>query len=151
MKSLFLSILLLAFLSSCYNPNSSQSISDLKMISGKWESYEGVQFNENWKVVNNELLAGEGFSLNGSDTVFYERLKIHRVGDSVYYSVQFSDEQVDFLLTEASKKQWLFVNPENEFPKKIDYKLEDDTTLNVIISDMELNKKQNFYLKRISE
>jgi len=121
------------------------------MISGKWESYEGVQFNENWKVVNNELLAGEGFSLNGSDTVFYERLKIHRVGDSVYYSVQFSDEQVDFLLTEASKKQWLFVNPENEFPKKIDYKLEDDTTLNVIISDMELNKKQNFYLKRISE
>jgi len=108
-------------------------------------------FNENWKVINNSTLVGEGFSLNGSDTVFYERLKIHKIGDSIYYSVQFSEEQVDFLLTEASKSRWLFVNPENQFPKKIDYKLEDDTTLNVIISDMELNKKQKFYLKKVNE
>lgn len=149
MKPLFLNLLLIFLLSSCYNPDSSQSLNDLKVLTGEWESYDGVVFNENWKVVDNDFLEGEGFSLNGSDTAFYESLFIRKMGDSIYYSVQFEKEQVDFLLQEALKERWLFVNPDNEFPKMIDYKLENDTLLTIVISDLEVNKKQVFYLKKI--
>ena len=149
MKPLFLNLLLIAFLTSCINPDSSQSFNHLKVLSGNWESYEGVLFNENWSVVHDSLMEGEGFSLNVGDTVFYEKLKIHMIDDSIYYSVNIDYEQVDFLLIEASENSWLFVNYENEFPNKIDYKLENDTLLTVVISDMEINKKQIFYLKKI--
>ena len=151
MKPLFLNILLILALSSCYNPDSSQSIRDLNGLAGEWESYEGVVFNENWRVVNKRLLEGEGVSLNGSDTAFFESLNISKVGDSIYYQVFFGDDpgSVDFLLIDATKNSWTFINPDNEFPQKIYYKLESDSILNVTVSDMEVNKKQFFYLKKI--
>ncbi len=65
--SLFLVIILM---NSCYNPSPSEIIKDLDALVGEWESYKGVKFNENWRFVNNNLLEGEGFSLNGSDTAF---------------------------------------------------------------------------------
>lgn len=153
MKPLFLNILLILLITSCYNPDSSQSIEDLHKLQGKWISYDGVLFNENWRVVNNNLLEGEGFSLNGTDTAFFESLKISREGDSIYYKVFFSKEptSVDFALKEASKSTWTFVNPENEFPQKIYYNLENDTLLTVTISDLEVNKKQLFYLKKVND
>lgn len=135
-------------ITSCYSPDSHQSMNDLHKLEGNWSSYEGVLFNENWRISSNTLMDGEGFSLNGSDTVFYERLQLSKIGDSIYYRVYLTGGNVDFLLVEASGNRWLFVNPQNEFPKKIDYKLMNDSILNVVISDMEVNRKQKFFLKR---
>lgn len=137
-------------ITSCYNPESSESFNDLKLLTGEWESYDGVLFNENWKQINNKLLLGEGFSLNGSDTAFYESLQISLINDSVYYSVLFGKKPVEFLLTKASKRKWMFVNSDNEFPNRIEYKIKNDTLLTVVISDMEVNKKQIFLLKKVN-
>jgi outer membrane lipoprotein-sorting protein len=152
-KPLFLNLLLLLFFNSCYNPNSSEIIQDIKALSGRWESYKGVKFSENWRTINDSLLQGEGFSLNGADTAFYESLSILKEEDSVYYRVFIGDEKmhVDFLLVHASKKSWTFINPENEFPEKIVYKIQKDSLLTVTISDMKVNKKQLFYLKKIKD
>lgn len=145
--SLFLVIILM---NSCYNPSPSEIIKDLDALVGEWESYKGVKFNENWRFVNNNLLEGEGFSLNGSDTAFFESLKIFREGDSIYYRVLLDNrsEITDFKLTEASKNSWKFVNPDNDFPSIIIYKVQNDSLLLVTISNIRGNKEQFFYLKK---
>ena len=138
-------------MNSCYNPSPSEIIDDLDALVGEWESYKGVKFNENWRFVNNNLFEGEGFSLNGSDTAFFESLKIVRVGDSIYYRVLLDNrsEITDFKLTKASKYSWKFVNPENDYPSIIIYKIQEDSLLMVTISNIRGNKEQFFYLKKI--
>lgn len=141
---------LLLFLNSCYNPSINDSIRDLEILVGEWESYKGVKFNENWRFVNENLFEGEGFSLNGTDTAFFESLKIIREGDSIFYRVLLENQKVitDFILTEASKTSWTFINPENNFPSIINYHVEKDSLLLVTITNIRGNKEQSFYLKR---
>ncbi len=151
MRPLILLLFPFIFLSSCYNPKPVEVIDDLKIISGEWKSYKGVEFRENWKIVDQNAFEGVGFSMNGDDTVFFEALKIERIGDSVYYKVLLEKKgnDISFLLTEASKTNWTFVNPKNDYPSIIDYHIENDTLLTVTISNIRGNKKQFFYLERI--
>jgi len=152
MKALILLLFPVIFLTSCYNPSANNTINDLKIIIGNWQSHKGIAFNENWRFVNQNVFEGEGFSMNGSDTAFFEKVKIEKVGDSVYYKVLInkSNKTVDFLLTEASKSNWTFVNPTNDFPSIINYNIENDTLLTVTISNIRGNKEQFFYLKKIN-
>lgn len=137
------------FLFSCYNPTSHEAMKDLKVIEGEWESYKGVKFNENWRFVNDKLFEGEGFSMNGNDTSFFESLSIIKKGDSIYYLVSFKkDAAVNFLLTDAKRDEWIFTNPKNDYPSIIKYEMEDDTLLLVTTSNIRGNKEQFFYLKR---
>ena len=149
-KSLIISFLLFAFLVSCNSPDSKDVLHNWKSMEGMWKSYKGVVFNESWKLVNDSLFEGAGFSLNGYDTVFYEKLGVARIGDSVYYQAYLSGSRVPvtFTLTNYRSDEWVFVNKHNEFPKKIRYVLDNDTILTVTASDMEENKKQMFYLKK---
>ena len=152
MRSLLLFLLLPIFVSSCSNHSRSDSMNNLRVLEGEWQSYRGVEFNESWRFVDNNSIEGEGFSLNGSDTSFFETLRIRRVGDSIYYTVGLGKEskRVDFLLVDASESSWTFVNPENDFPSIIDYVIEENSLLTVTISNIRGNKKQIFYLKKKS-
>lgn len=150
MKPLLL-LLLPLFIASCYSPSPSDIVDDLKVLDGEWQSYKGVKFNENWRFVDENLFEGEGFSLNGADTVFYESLMIVRVGDSIYYNVSVNGQNVavDFMLAEASKRKWIFVNPESDYPSIIVYEVKNDSLLHVTISNIRGNKEQFFYLKKV--
>ncbi len=146
----FLFVILTLFLASCYHPSSQEAMHDLKQIEGNWNSYKGVSFNENWMFINDSLFKGEGFSLNGNDTSFYESLRIERKSDSVYYIIGLAKnkDETKFLLSNASKHEWVFKNPENEFPSIIKYKIENDSLLFVTIANIRGNKEQFFYLKK---
>ncbi len=152
MRLLLLFLLLPIFVSSCSNLSRSDSMNNLKALEGEWQSYRGVEFNERWRLVDDNCIEGEGFSLNGIDTSFFEILRIEKVGDSIYYIVELGNESqsVDFLLTDASENSWTFVNSENDFPSIIDYVVEEDSLLTVTISNIRGNKKQFFYLKKNS-
>ncbi|MFK5855948.1 MAG: DUF6265 family protein [Bacteroidota bacterium] len=152
MKVLILLLFPIILITSCYNPSPNDTINDLKIIVGNWQSHKGVAFNENWRFVNQNIFEGEGFSLNGTDTAFFESLKIEKINDSIYYKVYFDEdaESVDFLLTEATKNKWKFVNHNNDFPSIIIYHIENDTLLNVTISNIRGNKEQFFYMEKIN-
>lgn len=143
---LFLALLLNA----CYNPSPNDTIHDLEILVGEWESYKGVKFNENWRLVDENSFEGEGFSLNGVDTAFFESLKIIKEGDLIIYRVIFENHKAitDFVLTKASKTSWTFINPENDFPSIINYNIKKDSLLLVTITNIRGNKEQSFYLKR---
>lgn len=142
-------VAIIIFLGSCYKPTASESMQDLQLLEGNWKSYKGVGFNENWSQENKFLLKGEGFSLNENDTSFYERLSIKMYDDTVYYSVILeSGKSTDFILTKANKDKWIFVNPNNDFPSIISYEVENDTLLNISITNIRGNKEQFFWLKK---
>lgn len=137
-------------MSSCYRPTGSQSIQDLKQLEGNWKSYKGVVFNENWIRESENIFKGVGFSLNENDTSFYENLSIKMYKDTIYYSVILESGRVtNFKLTMAKKHKWTFVNPDNEFPSIINYEIENDTLLNISISNIRGNKEQFFWLKKV--
>jgi len=137
------------FLVSCSHPTPQESMKNLRVIEGNWESYKGVGFNENWRLANDSLFEGEGFSMNETDTVFFENLRIYKKSGSVFYSVGLTEgENVDFLLTNTSSTSWEFRNPKNEFPSIIKYHLENDSLLSISIANIRGNKEQFFYLKR---
>lgn len=143
-------LLIILILNSCYNPTPNDTIRDLEILVGEWESYKGVKFNENWRLIDENLYEGEGFSINGTDTVFFESLKIIKEGDTILYRVLFEDQKVitDFILSKASKTSWTFVNPENDFPSIINYQVKNDSLLSVSITNIRGNKEQSFFLKR---
>ena len=150
MKSPILLMFALLLGTSCYNPDTNEIISKIKTISGKWKSYKGVKFNENWRINKNNVFNGVGFSMNGADTVFFERRKIEQIGDSIYYKVLLNkqNETIDFLLTKASNNEWKFVNYNNDYPSIIIYSIKNDSLLTVTTSNIRGNKKKIFYLIR---
>jgi len=149
-KKIIFPALILFGLVSCYNPNSHESFSDLKKLAGKWSSKEGVLFNEHWQFANDSLMTGLGFSLNETDTVFVERMKIYREGDSIYFAAKTSPEKnyVSFTLTDAGKNKWVFVNADHDYPNIIQYEIKNDTLLNAFVANIRGNKKVEFHLKR---
>jgi len=150
LKRIFFLGIILIPLVSCYNPDSRESFSDLKILEGKWSSKEGVLFNEQWQIANDSLMTGLGFSLKGEDTAFVEKMKIYVNGDSVYFAAKTDPKEgfVSFTLTEAGKNKWVFVNAAHDYPNIIQYEIKDDTLLNAFIANIRGNKKVEFNLKR---
>lgn len=139
-------------LSSCYRPSPKQAFADLRLLEGKWTSYEGILFNESWLVINDSLMRGIGFSLNGTDTAFSEQLVLKRIGDTVFYGalVEGNNGFIYFWLEKAGRGHWIFKNPDHDYPNIIEYKLKNDTLLETTTSNIRGNKKINFKLKKVS-
>ena len=152
-SQLGLLIFILVIFSSCYRPVARQAFEDLKILEGKWFSTEGPQFNEQWKVVNDSLMIGVGFSMNEGDTAFKEQLKIYRSGDQVFYGAQVGENNnfIYFKLKEARIRSWMFENPVHDYPNIIQYKLIDEHTLVAKTTNMRGNKEVIFKMKKSEE
>jgi len=139
-------------LESCYHPTPKESFGDLQKLAGKWTAYEGAKFNETWELLNDSLMKGIGFSLNGKDTVFSENLVLSRRGDSIFYGalVGENDGFVYFTLEDAGRNHWKFTNTDHNYPNIIEYTLKNDTLLEASTSNIRGNKQIVFKLKLVS-
>lgn len=154
MKNTFLILFffLIILFDSCYHPTPEESFSDLQKIEGNWTSYEGTRFNEYWEKINDSLMKGIGFSLNGQDTVFSEQLLIKQTGDSIYYGALVSENKgyVFFKLEEAGRNYWKFVNAAHDYPNIIEYKMRHDILMEASTSNIRGNKRIVFKLRKVS-
>lgn len=92
-----------------------------------------------WKRVNNKPnkvtyefwkddFTGIGFTLKDKDTTFKEILSIVSIQDTLFYKVVgVNPEPTLFKFTYQNATSFVCENPANEFPEKIEYKLENDT------------------------
>lgn len=152
LRTTYLILVVLILVSACYRPAPKQSFEDLKILEGKWATVEGAQFNEVWKIANDSLIIGIGYSLNGNDTVFKEQLKIYRIGNKVKYAAKVSENSdfVLFGLNESGKNRWKFVNPGHDYPNIIEYKLLNDSILEASTSNNRDNKEIRFRFKKVN-
>jgi len=127
-----LTIFLLIGLISC-NDNSSASNSNdtfsskhnLDWILGNWQrtnDKEGKVTFEHWKKISNREYVGIGITLQEKDMVFKENMKLIPI-DGVWTLVVtgVNENPTHFSFTNQTKNSFVCENPNNEFPKKIEY------------------------------
>ena len=118
--------------------SSAQDLKDFKWLAGKWKRENvspGKTAYEVWDWNKKTGLKGKGVSLKGTDTTFVEYLKIIEQDEKLYYVAEVSHnaEPTYFEITSVTEKGFVSENPTHDFPKKIEYVLEDNR-LTVTIS-----------------
>lgn len=111
---------------------------DLQRLDGRWEFMDNQTFQiEEWNAQGEKDLKGIGFVLDGQDTTFIEFLSIREDNGALTYFARPSDsnsaEIVPFKLEAEGKDELVFANPDNDYPKKIGYRLQSDSTMQVYI------------------
>jgi Domain of unknown function (DUF6265) len=151
MNRILLAILLLFHIANVQAQKNSPEIEEqfrsLKWLEGTWERINlkpGLTASESWRMEAPYKLIGLGVTMKGNDTAFLEKIQIRIKGNNLYYIADVRENQapVDFKFTSLSASGFVCENPEHDFPKKIEYRL-NGSNLAVIIS---ANGKSQDYL-----
>ena len=138
MQHFFCFLFLVLFLAlSCTSPVSegqttpktvSQS-PDVSWLVGKWKRSNdraGRSTFESWQKGANGEYLGLGYTLQNGDTVFKEQMKLSRIEENWNLVVSGVNESPTyFVFTNHQAERFVCENETNEFPKKIDYRLEE--------------------------
>ncbi|MBG7611266.1 hypothetical protein IU405_03300 [Polaribacter sp. BAL334] len=102
---------------------------------GNWirlNDSEGNKTYENWK----SDLTGMGITINNGKTVFNEQMSILEINDTLHLKVSNVNETPTyFKFTSQTDTSFVCENPQNEFPKKIHYFIENQQLKAIISSD----------------
>ena len=105
---------------------------------GNWirtNDEEGNKTYENWA----KDLTGLGYTLKGKDTTFIENMSIITNNDTLFLKVDgINEDSTFFKFTQQTDSSFVCENPENEFPKKIHYYL-DNKQLKADVSNPDFN------------
>lgn len=154
MEKLLLLCLSLGILLSCGQKTPDDAFESLAWLEGSWmdEPTEATTSSEQWHRASPLSLTGFGLTINQSDTLFFETLEIRQENGSIHYVVTgVGENPVYFKLSSRSKDQWIFANPEHDFPKEIIYErvqTDDEEWLIATIRDDE--RQVPFKFKRVS-
>jgi len=119
MRKLF-AILILTCLFSC----SKEELKKPDFILGYWIRQNDKPNQKTYEIWNSDF-TGIGFTMQENDTIFKEVLSIIKKNDSLFLQVEgVNEEPTLFKFTEQTETSFTCENPENEFPKKIEYYLE---------------------------
>jgi len=110
---------------------------------------------EKWKKVNNNLLSSQSYKTTGSDTTLMETVQLSRNGNDIYYTPTVPDQNaakpVSFKLVESKNDEFIFSNPEHDFPQRIVYQLVSKDSLHAWIDGKYNGKeiKKDYYYRRV--
>lgn len=122
-------ILVLVFtFASCQKSKEVSKIVGTDWLLGKWENKsDRGNLLEIWKKANDSLFTGESYFIKEKDTLHSEKMQLEQKGEELYYisiiKGQNNDQPVTFKHNIEIKKQLIFENYKNDYPKKIIYKL----------------------------
>ncbi|NOU46458.1 MAG: hypothetical protein HOO86_05270 [Bacteroidales bacterium] len=122
-------------------------------IAGLWKSEGNLVFYEQWDILPDSSLSGRGFSINGTDTLVLENLRIAKLNDTLYYFAtvykQNKGIEIPFKLVHSAGNRWVFENAKHDYPNRIIYQLESDTVLFARTENIRGNKPVEFHFKRL--
>ncbi|MEM8548094.1 MAG: DUF6265 family protein [Pseudomonadota bacterium] len=110
----------------------------ISWLLGRWRSpREGGFREESWERAGAGLWRGASIVKRGEVVRVTETLAMVSLESGVYYLADVPGNPVPILfeLTEYSASQAVFENPEYDFPRRLDYRLQGDGGLQVILSD----------------
>lgn len=111
---------LLLLIASCKQP------STYDFLLGRWERSNeeaGKQTFETWIKQNDTTYIGHGYTLRGTDTVWQENMVFSPIAGVWYYQVMMPGEtqSTNFKVTTSQEQAFICENPQNDFPKSIQY------------------------------
>lgn len=142
MKTLLLILITFLFIISC-SPDKTQKTeitekteqnpvqNDFDFLLGNWErtnDQEGKKTFEKWEKQNDTMYKGHSFTMQKNDTVWQEFVTLSPIDGIWFYQVSMPDsnQSTDFKLTEKTNNAFSCENPENEFPKVINYSMKEN-------------------------
>ena len=147
MKNTISVLLLIVIFASCNNSNKNNKIKSALWLLGKWEnnSTDG-KLDETWQKINDSTIHAQSYYIKAKDTVHFETITLQQKGEELIYNTtvkgQNNDEAVAFILTNATEKQLVFENANNDYPKRISYFKISKNSLKVEISGLHQGKPQ---------
>lgn len=129
----------------------SQSINSLHWLEGAWRHVhtpDTVRSGETWTIVSPTEMAGTGYEIHYSDTVFVEsiRIVIHNGVLQYIVDVAHNPNPIAFILANSDENKWVFVNSEHDFPNSIAYIREGPVRMTCIIAGG--GKSRAFHFER---
>ncbi|MCH4822675.1 DUF6265 family protein [Gramella lutea] len=126
-----------------------QETENFDWILGEWIRTNGKKeliTTETWKKTSVNIYEGTGLSMKNGEKVFRENLRIlKKKNDWVYEVTGVNADTTNFMLTSISEDSFTAVNPENPFPKEINYRAENGNLIAEISDD---GKRIIFEFKR---
>lgn len=141
MKSIkVLLLVILATFTSLANAESCVSLGSLDWLLGHWISDDGKNITlETWQQVSPSTFEGKGEtrSKSSDELTSSETLRLVEMANEVFFvaKVAHNEHPVAFKLIQCSNTNSVFENQEHDFPKKLEYSLENENELSVIVSD----------------
>ncbi len=106
------------------------SSGEFDWLTGDWKrtnDQEGRETFEYWTKSSDTVYRGRGFTLRDHDTAFMEHLKLYKLaGEWIFEVTGVNELPTLFLLEHHSDQSFRCGNPDNEFPKHIEYSLQDN-------------------------
>lgn len=130
------------------------SIESLRWLAGCWESVEADRvIQEQWMAPKGGLMLGMSRTVEKGVAVAYEATRIEeRDGGLLFTAKPSRQSEASFRLSDFSQDEFVFTNPEHDFPRRIVYRRAADGSLAARIEG-EVNGKRvgfDFPLKRVS-
>lgn len=145
MKKTSLILLLILTFTACKKSDKTAKMIGTDWLIGKWEQKtdQGIA-SETWEKVNDSTYKGHSFFIKSKDTLHFETMQLNQKGESIFYTStikgQNNDAPVTFNLSSVTKKQLVFDNPKNEYPRKIVYKQITSDSIIATISGIQQGK-----------
>ena len=119
---------------------SCSSIASLEWILGNWSVDDGKNIStELWKEVSPSTFEGHGEvrSKLTKELKSSESLRLVEMEGEIFYlaKVSHNDLPVAFRLKDCSHNKAIFENPDHDFPQLLEYKLDTENRLTVLVSD----------------
>lgn len=168
MKYIFVITIAATLLSACANTTTKEQttettatatnrLDEVAWMIGTWEMHavegSGV-FTEQWQRIDDNTLGGTGMMLQGTDTVFIEKLQLVNEDGALWYvptvANQNSGQPVRFKEKSISANELVFENLNHDFPQRIIYQRKGDNALYARVEGMQSNalRKEEFSFKR---
>jgi hypothetical protein len=124
-------------------------IESIRWLLGDWSQVtEQSTTSESWTDIGNGVFKGEGTVTSNVDGQVGSResLLLVEMGGEVFYmaKVKHNDFPVPFKLTASSANHVIFENSSHDFPKRLEYRLEENAELIVTVSD---GAKRSFVIR----
>ncbi len=129
-----------------------ESIGDLKQfdwLAGVWkrQGSKGPIY-ESWTKVSPRTFEGVSYRVSGADTTYLEFLRLEQFGEEIYYTPKVPENPypVAFKLTLADASEFVFENPNHDFPQRIVYLPKSDSEFHARVEGPQDGKIVSFEL-----
>ena len=145
----FLKALLIAFtimIASLPAAETAASLADLGWLSGTWKmEAHGKLIEEHWTTPAGGSMLGVSRTIKSGKMVEFEFLRIEQRDDGLFYIAQPQGmPPTEFRLISSNSSEWVFANPQHDFPQRIRYRRNPDGSLTARVEDESGKKGSNF-------
>lgn len=126
------------------------SLADLAWLSGAWKmESSGRLIEEHWIAPAGGAMLGVSRTIRNGKMVEFEFLRIEeREGTLIYIAQPGGAPPTEFRLISAASNEWVFANPQHDFPQRIRYRRNSDGSVTARVEDESGKKGSNFQYMR---